>query len=46
MQKTIAYCGCGEQLQKEYSGPDTIYVCCPKSHYEEGHVCYVDGDHL
>ena len=37
-------CHCGESLQKEYGGPDITYICCPKSHYEEGHICYVDED--
>ena len=37
-------CHCGELLQRESSGPDEHYICCPLSHNTPGHVCILEGD--
>lgn len=35
-------CHCGMILVREYAGPDTYYICCPESHSNPGHVCFID----
>ena len=45
MLSIYTHCHCGKHLEREYSGPDDVYVCCPSSHYEEGHICYLEGDY-
>lgn len=37
-------CHCGLNLVREWSGPDTYYICCPESHSTPRHVCYLDED--
>lgn len=38
---------CGSELVREYCpGEMDYYVCCPASHYEPGHTCYLEGDVL
>jgi hypothetical protein len=37
---------CWDLLIRESTGPDDHHICCPKSHYEPGHVCYLEGDQL
>lgn len=39
-------CHCGMNLIREWSGPDEYYICCPESHYQPGHVCYLEGDDI
>jgi hypothetical protein len=43
-KKYFGTCHCGEKLQREATGPDDYYICCPRSHNEPDHVCYLEGD--